>query len=153
VCSLWKASWLRKLPSKQRWLQLEKMRHTANHGGCPVYKELKIHIHQTGTTAHTQNKQLTASRSNPEVLFSTSARSSLRPRNFDKNVTIVSALNRGCLHLSQKVNFYNQRIKSRTRLSIINCRSSQNATLKLWFPASNKALRSLCRLCAQPCNT
>jgi len=50
---------------------------TANYRGCPVYKELKSRIHQRGITARTQNKTLKASRSNPEVFFSTAARSSL----------------------------------------------------------------------------
>jgi len=66
--------------------------HTANYRGCPVYKEMKSRFHQRGTTARTQNKQLTASRSSPEVFVSTAARSSLGPINFDKNVTFASAL-------------------------------------------------------------
>jgi len=69
--------------------------HTANYRGCPVYKELKSRIHQRGITARTQNKTLIASRSNPEVFFSTAARSPLGPINSDKNVTYGSALKSG----------------------------------------------------------
>lgn len=79
--------------------------HTANYRGCPVYKELKSRIHQRGTTARTQNKQLTVSRSNPEVFFSTAARSSLGPINSDKTVTYASALKSGLATPASKSSF------------------------------------------------
>lgn len=71
--------------------------HTANYRGCPVYKELKSRINQRVAIVRSQNAPITKipSKHNPEVFFSTAARSSLGTGFVTKNASYASALRSG----------------------------------------------------------